>query len=77
MENWDRAAGGSRYLTNNEIGQTQKEILAERLKNIKDRLADIEFERSIYGQDYLCVKYAKLLKQKTWIENTLNLTENK
>ena len=77
MEDWDRATGRYRYLTNNEIGQAQKEILAERLKSINNRLAHIEFERTIYGQDYLSEKYAKLLKQKTWIENTLNLTKNK
>lgn len=62
----------SRYLTNNEIDKTKKEILAERLQEINKKLNSIDFQRRINNDmNFMSEAYNKLLKQKEYIENRL------
>jgi len=72
METWDSKSMSSRYLTNNEIDKTKKDILAERLQEINKKLDNINFQRSIYNNiNFMSEVYNKLLKQKEYIENKL------
>jgi hypothetical protein len=72
METWNSNSMSSRYLTNNEIDKTKKEILAERLQEINKKLNSINFQRSIYNDmNFLSEVYNKLLKQKEYIVNKL------
>lgn len=62
----------SRYLTNNEIDKTKKEILAKRLQEINKKLNNIDFQRRINNDmNFMSEVYNKLLKQKEYIENKL------
>jgi len=62
----------SRYLTNNEIDKTKKEILAKRLQEINKKLNNIDFQRRINNDmNFMSEVYNKLLKQKEYIENRL------
>ena len=72
MEKYDGKSMSSRYLTNNEIDKTKKEILADRLQRINDKLNSIDFKRRIYNNmNFMSEVYNKLLKQKEHIENSL------
>ena len=75
METFDNKTCRERYMTNNEIDKNKKEILGERLKRINDSISRINFQRSIYGNDFMSVKYNKLISQKEKIENILNYSE--
>ena len=75
METFDYKTGRERYMTNNEIDKNKKEILGERLKRINDSISRINFQRSIYGDDFMSLKYNKLISQKEKIENILNHLE--
>lgn len=75
METWNSKSMSSRYLTNNEIDKTKKEILAERLKRINESISQINFKRSIYSDDFMSMKYNKLISQKKKIESILNYSE--
>lgn len=75
METFDNKTCRERYMTNNEIDKNKKEILGERLKRINDSISRINFQRSIYGDDFMSVKYNKLISQKEKIENILNYSE--
>ena len=72
METFDYKTCRERYMTNNEIDKNKKEILGERLKRINDSISRIEFQRSIYGNDFMSMKYNKLISQKEKIESILN-----
>ena len=72
METFDKRTGQERYMTNNEIDENKKEILGERLKRINDSISRINFQRSIYGNDFMSLKYNKLISQKEKIESILN-----
>jgi len=72
METWDSKSMSSRYLTNNEIDKTKKEILAKRLQEINKKLNNIDFQRRINNDmNFMSEVYNKLLKQKEYIENRL------
>lgn len=72
METWDSKSMSSRYLTNNEIDKTKKEILAKRLQEINKKLNNINFQRRINNDmNFMSEVYNKLLKQKEYIENRL------
>lgn len=75
METFDKRTCRERYMTNNEIDKTKKEILEKRLQQINDSISRIDFKRSIYGNDYMSMKYNKLISQKEKIENILNHSE--
>jgi len=75
METFDNKTCRERYMTNNEIDENKKEILGERLQRINEDISRINFQRSIYGNDYMSVKYDKLISQKEKIENILNHSE--
>lgn len=75
METFDYKTGRDRYMTNNEIDENKKEILGERLKRINDSISRINFQRSIYGDDFMSLKYNKLISQKEKIESILNHSE--
>jgi len=75
METFDYKTGRERYMTNNEIDKNKKEILGERLKRINDSISRINFQRSIYGDDFMSLKYNKLISQKEKIESILNHSE--
>jgi hypothetical protein len=62
-------------MTNNEIDENKKEILGKRLQRINESISQINFQRSIYGNDFMSVKYNKLISQKEKIENILNHSE--
>lgn len=72
METFDKKTCRERYMTNNEIDENKKEILGERLKRINDSILRINFQRSIYGNDFMNAKYNKLISQKEKIEIILN-----
>ena len=72
METFDNKTCRDRYMTNNEIDKNKKEILGERLKRINDSISRIDFQRSIYGDDFMSMKYNKLISQKEKIESILN-----
>lgn len=72
METFDKRTCRERYMTNNEIDKTKKEILAERLQEINKKLNNIDFQRSIYNDmNFMSEAYNKLLKQKEYIGNKL------
>lgn len=72
METWDSKSMSSRYLTNNEIDKTKKEIIAKRLQEINKKLNNIDFQRRINNDmNFISEVYNKLLKQKEYIENRL------
>jgi hypothetical protein len=72
METWDNKSMSSRYLTNNEIDKTKKDILAERLQEINKKLDNINFQRRVNNDmNFMSETYNKLLKQKEYIENRL------
>lgn len=75
METFDYKTCRDRYMTNNEIDKNKKEILGERLKHINDSISRINFQRSIYGDDFMSLKYNKLISQKEKIESILNHSE--
>lgn len=75
METFDYKTGRERYMTNNEIDKNKKEILGERLKRINDSISRINFQKSIYGDDFMSLKYNKLISQKEKIERILNHSE--
>ena len=75
METFDYKTCRERYMANNEIDKNKKEILGERLKRINDTISRIDFQRSIYGDDFMSVKYNKLISQKEKIESILNHSE--
>ncbi len=75
METFDYKTCRERYMTNNEIDKNKKEILGERLKRINDTISRIDFQRSIYGDDFMNMKYNKLISQKGKIETILNNSE--
>ena len=75
METFDNKTCRERYMTNNEIDKNKKEILGERLTRINDSISRINFQRSIYGNDFMSVKYNKLISQEEKIENILNYSE--
>lgn len=76
METFDYKTCRERYMTNNEIDKNKTEILGERLKRINDSISQINFKRSIYGDDdFMSLKYDKLISQKEWIESILNHSE--
>lgn len=75
METFDKRTGQERYMTNDEIDKNKKEILGKRLKRINDSISQIDFKRSIYGNDFMSVKYNKLISQKEKIESILNYSE--
>ena len=75
METFDNKTCRERYMTNNEIDKNKKEILGERLKRINDSISRINFQRSIYGDEFMSVKYNKLISQKEKIESILNHSE--
>ena len=75
METFDKRTCRERYMTNNEIDKNKKEILGERLKLINDSISRIKFQRSIYGNDFMSLKYNKLISQKEKIERILNHSE--
>ena len=75
METFDNKTCRERYMTNNEIDKNKKEILGKRLQRINDSISRINFERSIYGNDFMSVKYNKLISQKEKIERILNHSE--
>ena len=72
METFDNKTCRERYMTNNEIDKNKKEILGERLTRINDSISRINFQRSIYGNDFMSLKYNKLISQKEKIESILN-----
>ena len=72
METFDYKTGRDRYMTNNEIDKNKKEILGERLRRINETISRINFQRSIYGDDFMSLKYNKLISQKEKIESILN-----
>lgn len=72
METFDYKTCRERYMTNNEIDKNKKEILGERLKRINDSISRIDFQRSIYGDDFMSMQYNKLISQKEKIESILN-----
>ena len=72
METFDYKTGRDRYMTNNEIDKNKKEILGEKLKRINDSISRINFQRNIYGNDFMSMKYNKLISQKEKIESILN-----
>ncbi len=72
METFDYKTCRERYMTNNEIDENKKEILGERLKRINESISRINFQRSIYGNDFMSMKYNKLISQKEKIESILN-----
>jgi len=72
METYDSKSMSYRYLTNNEIDELKKEILAEILQKIDKNLNSINFKRTIYNDmNFMSEVYNKLLKQKEYIENKL------
>jgi GTPase SAR1 family protein len=72
METYDSKSMSYRYLTNNEIDELKKEILAEILQKIDKNLNSINFKRTIYNDmNFMSEVYNKLLKQKEYIENQL------
>lgn len=75
METFDKRTCRERYMTNNEIDKNKKEILGERLKRINDSISRINFQRSLYGNDFMSVKYNKLINQKEKIESILSHSE--
>lgn len=75
METFDNKTCRERYMTNNEIDKNKKEILGERLKRINDSISRIDFQRSIYGDDFMSMQYNKLISQKEKIESILNYSE--
>ena len=75
METFDKKTCRERYMTNNEIDEKKKEILGERLKRINDSISRINIQRTIYGNDFMSVKYSKLVSQKEKIEGILNYSE--
>ena len=75
METFDKRTCRERYMTNNEIDKNKKEILGDRLKHINDSISRIDFQRSIYGDDFMSMKYNKLISQKEKIESILNHSE--
>lgn len=75
METFDNKTCRERYMTNNEIDENKKEILGERLQRINESISQIGFQRKIYGNDYMGVKYNKLISQKEKIESILNNSE--
>ena len=75
METFDYKTGRDRYMTNNEIDKNKKEILGEKLKRINDSISRINFQRNIYGNDFMSMKYNKLISQKEKIESILNSEE--
>ena len=75
METFDKRTCRERYMTNNEIDKNKKEILGERLKRINESISRINFERSIYGNDFKSMIYSKLISQKEKIERILNYSE--
>lgn len=75
METFDKRTCRERYMTNNEIDKNKKEILGDRLKHINDTISRIDFQISIYGDDFMSMKYNKLISQKEKIENILNHSE--
>lgn len=75
METFDNKTCRERYMTNNEIDNNKKEILGERLQRINDSISRINFQRSIYGNDFMSMKYNKLISQKEYIESILNYSE--
>ena len=75
MEIFDKRTCRERYMTNNEIDENKKEILGERLKRINDSISRINFQKNIYGDDFMSLKYNKLISQKEKIENILNHSE--
>lgn len=75
METFDKRTCRERYMTNNEIDKNKKEILGDRLKHINDTISRIDFQRSIYGDDFMSMKNNKLISQKEKIENILNHSE--
>lgn len=75
METFDYKTCRERYMTNNEIDKNKTEILGERLKRINDSISRINFQRSIYGDDFMSLKYNKLISQKEKIESILNHSE--
>lgn len=72
METFDNKTCRERYMTNNEIDENKKEILGERLKRINENISQINSKRSIYGDDFMSLKYNKLISQKEKIESILN-----
>lgn len=75
METFDNKTCRERYMTNNEIDENKKKILGERLKWINDSISRIIFQRSLYGNDFMSMKYNKLISQKEKIESILNNSE--
>lgn len=75
METFDNKTCRERYMTNNEIDENKKEILGERLKRVNESISRINFKRSIYGDDFMSLKYNKLISQKEKIESILNHSE--
>ena len=76
METFDYKTCRDRYMTNNEIDKNKKEILGERLQRINESISQINLKRSIYGDDdFMSMKYNKLISQKEKIENILNHSE--
>lgn len=75
METFDNKTCRERYMTNNEIDKNKKEILGERLKRINESISQINFKRSIYSDDFMSMKYNKLISQKKKIESILNYSE--
>ena len=75
MEIFDNKTCRERYMTNNEIDKTKKEILGKRLQQINESISQINFKRTIYGNDFMSMKYNKLVSQKEKIEHILNYSE--
>ena len=75
METFDKRTCRERYMTNDEIDENKKKILEERLKRINDSISRIISQRSIYGNDFMSMKYNKLISQKEKIERILNNSE--
>lgn len=75
METFDKRTCRERYMTNDEIDENKKKILEERLKRINDSISRIISQRSIYGNDFMNMKYNKLISQKEKIERILNNSE--
>lgn len=75
METFDKRTCRERYMANNEIDKNKKEILEERLIWINDTISRINSERDRYGNDWLSVKYNKLISQKEKIVQILKYSE--
>lgn len=75
METFDKRTCRERYMANNEIDKNKKEILEERLIWINNTISRINSERDRYGNDWLSVKYNKLISQKEKIVQILKYSE--